>query len=58
MVSMFLRDHQALSSTLTSLGMLQPQAFRSLKSVETLDSVSNYYLLMVSFSIQMQHLIY
>ena len=25
----FLRDPQAISSTLTSLGMLQPQAFRS-----------------------------
>ena len=31
MVSTFLRDPQALSSTLASLGMLQPRAFRSLK---------------------------
>ena len=39
----FLRDPQALSSTLTALGMLQPRAFGLLKCVETLDSVSNYY---------------
>ena len=29
--SLHLRGHQALSSTLASLGMLQPRAFRSLK---------------------------
>ena len=31
MVSTLLRDPQALSSTLASLGMLQPRAFGSLK---------------------------
>ena len=32
MVSMLLRDPQALSSDLASLSTLQPQAFRSLKT--------------------------
>ena len=36
----------ALSSTLTSLGMLQPWAFGSLNHVDPLDSVSNYHLVM------------
>ena len=31
MISMFLRDPQALRSTLASLGMLQPRAFGSHK---------------------------
>ena len=44
MVSTLFRDPPALSSTLASLGMLQPQAFRSLNQVETLDSASNYFL--------------
>ena len=44
MVSMLFRDSQALSSTLASLGMPQPQVFGSLNHVETLDSASNYYL--------------
>ena len=44
MVSTLFRDPQALSSALTLLGMLQPQAFRSLNCVETLDSASNYYI--------------
>ena len=43
MVSTLFRDPQALSSTLTSLRMLQPQTFRSLNHVETLNSASNYY---------------
>ena len=41
---MLYRDPQALSSTLTALGTLQPQAFGSLYYVDPLDSVSNYYL--------------
>ena len=45
MVSTLYRDPQARSSTLAALGTLQPQAFGSLNRVETLDSVSNYYLL-------------
>ena len=44
MGSTLFRDPQALTSTLTSLRMLQPQAFRSLNRVDPLDSVSNYYL--------------
>ena len=44
MVTMLsLREPRALSSTLASLGMLQPRVFGSLKCIETLDSVSNYY---------------
>ena len=45
MVSTLFRDPQARSSALAALGMLQPQVFGSLNRVETLDSVSNYYLL-------------
>ena len=45
MGSTLFRDPQARGSTLAALGTLQPQAFGSLKSVEPLDSVSNYYLL-------------
>ena len=44
MGSMLFRDPQACSSTLATLGMLQLQAFGSLKSIDPLDSVSNYYL--------------
>ena len=44
MVSMLFRNPQAHSSDLTLLGTLQPWAFGSLNHVETLDSVSNYYL--------------
>ena len=44
MVSTLFRYPQALSSTLASLGMLQPRAFGSLNRVETLDSTSNYYV--------------
>ena len=44
MVSMLFRDPHALSSTLAALGTLQHQAFGSLNHVETLDSVSNYYV--------------
>ena len=44
MVSTLFRDPQARSSALAALGTLQPQAFGSLNRVETLDSVSNYYL--------------
>ena len=44
MVSTLFRDPQARSSALAALGTLQPQAFGSLNCVETLDSVSNYYL--------------
>ena len=44
MVSTLFRYPQALSSTLASLGMLQPRAFGSLNCVETLDSTSNYYM--------------
>ena len=44
MVSMLFRDPQAQSSTLAALGTLQPWSFGSLNRVETLDSVSNYYI--------------
>ena len=44
MGSTLFRDPQAWGSALAALGMLQPQAFGSLKSVEPLDSVSNYYV--------------
>ena len=44
MVSMLFRDPQARSSALAALGTLQPRTFESLNRVETLDSVSNYYL--------------
>ena len=44
MVSMLFIDPQALSSTLASLGMLQPRAFGSLNRVEPLATASNYYL--------------
>ena len=46
MVSTLFRDPQALSSTLAVLGMLQPWAFGSLNHVETLDSASNYYIML------------
>ena len=45
MVSTLFRDPQALSSTLASLGMLQPRAFGSLNRVETFDSASIIYTL-------------
>ena len=45
MVSMLFRDPQARSSALAALRTLQPRAFGSLNRVETLDSVSNYYIL-------------
>ena len=44
MVSTLFRDPQARSSALAALGTLQPRAFGSLNHVETLDSVSNYYI--------------
>ena len=44
MVSTLFRDPQARSSALAALGTLQPRAFGSLNRVETLDSVSNYYV--------------
>ena len=44
MVSMLFIDPQTLSSALTSLSMLQSWAFGSLNCIETLDSVSNYYV--------------
>ena len=44
MGSTLFRDPQARGSALAALGTLQPQAFGALKSVEPLDSVSNYYL--------------
>ena len=50
MVSTLLRDPQALSSTLASLGgcySLGPSGL--LKCVETLDSVSNYYLIVFNW---------
>ena len=46
----FLRDPQALSSTLASLGMLQPRAFGSLKMRRDLGlghSISNYYIYII-----------
>ena len=46
MGSTLFRDPQARGSALAALGTLQPQAFRSLRSVEPLDSVSNYYMYM------------
>ena len=47
MGSTLFRDPQALSSTLASLGMLQPRAFGSLNRIDPLDSVCNYYILCV-----------
>ena len=44
MVSTLFRDPQARSSALAALGTLQPRPFGSLNRVETLDSVSNYYI--------------
>ena len=44
MGSMLFRDPQTLSSTLAALGILQPRVIASLNHVDTLDSVSNYYL--------------
>ena len=44
MVSTLFRDSQTLSSALAALRTLQPRAFGSLSHIETLDSVSNYYL--------------
>ena len=44
MVSTLFRDPQARSSALAALGTLQLRAFGALNRVETLDSVSNYYL--------------
>ena len=41
------RDPQARSSALAALGSLQPRAFGSLNRVDPLDSVSNYYLVVV-----------
>ena len=37
MVSTLFRDPQARSSALAALGMLQPQTFRSLHRIETLE---------------------
>ena len=45
MGSTLFRDPQAQSSTLTTLGMLQPRALGSLNQVDPLDLVSNYYKL-------------
>ena len=42
----FLREPQALSSTLASLGMLQPRAFGSLKTHRDL-GLSLYYIYIV-----------
>ena len=44
MVSTLFRGPQARSSALAALGTLQPRAFGSQNRVETLDSVSNYYI--------------
>ena len=44
MISTLFRDPQARSSALAALGTLQPRAFGSLNRIETLDSVSNYYV--------------
>ena len=44
MASTLFRDPQARSSALAALGTLQPRAFGSQNRVETLDSVSNYYI--------------
>ena len=38
------RNPQALSSTLASLGTLQPRAFGFLNRIDPLVSVSNYYI--------------
>ena len=51
MVSTLFRDPQALSSDLASLGTLQPRAFGSLNRVETLDSASNYYIVVLVLSL-------
>ena len=50
MVSTLFRDPQARSSALAALGTPQPQAFGSLNCVETLDSASNYYLILLSLT--------
>ena len=44
MGSTLFRDRQARSSALAALGTLHPWAFGSLNRVDSLDSVSNYYL--------------
>ena len=44
MGSMVFRDPQALSSILAVLRMLQPRAFVSLNTIESLVSLSNYYI--------------
>ena len=46
MVSTLFRDPQVRSSALSTL---QPRAFGSLNRVETLDSASNYYLVVVGY---------
>ena len=45
-----LRDPQALSSALAKLRSLQPRTFRSLKTVDSLVSVTNYYVDLASYS--------
>ena len=49
MVSTLFRDPQARSSALAALGTPQPRAFGSLNRVETLDSTSNYYVVLIKY---------
>ena len=44
MVFTLFRDPHVRSSALAALRTLQPRAFWALNCVETLDSVSNYYV--------------
>ena len=58
MVSTLFRDPQARSTALAALGTLQPRAFGSLNHVETLDSASNYYLIVILISDSILNYIY
>ena len=52
MVSTLFRDPQTRSSALAALGTPQPRAFGSPNRVETLDSTSNYYLVIGTFTVR------
>ena len=58
MGSKLFRNPQALSSALAALGTLQPRPFGSLNRVETLDSISNYYIVHVFDGIVGTHINY
>ena len=52
MGSTLFRDPQARSSALAALGTPQPRALRSLNRIDPLDSVSNYYLYIVLYTVK------